>query len=114
MRNFWIIAAPLLVYFGLGWLARYIYFSIYEITLQTTMQEIYSGEIIAGSILCFAYNLVCEFLGKESLISNILLGVPIVLAFIFALLPMSVGASVLNCILCLGSMIAAGFVAFKK
>lgn len=108
------VIVPFIVYFGLGWLAKDIYFSFNEITGYTTMKEIYNGEIIAASILCVIYNTLCEIIGKESLVSTILCGLPIVLAFIFVMLPMSTTAAVINSIISLILMIMAGIVAFKN
>lgn len=113
MKKVLIVILPFIVYFGLGWLAKDIYFYFNEITVNTTMNKIYEGEIIAVSSLCCAYNLTCEFIGKESTISNILWILPLIFGFIFALLPMSIFAVILNCILSLATMILAGFVSFK-
>lgn len=108
------IIAPFIVYFGLGWLAKDIYFYFNEITGDTTMKEIYNGEIIAASMLCVIYNTICEMIGKESLTSTILCGFPIVLAFVFVMLPMSTTAAVINSIISLAVMIMAGFISLKN
>ena len=114
MKTIAVIIIPFIVYFGLGWLAKDIYFSFNEITGYTTMKEIYNGEIIAASILCVIYNTLCEIIGKENIVSTILCGLPIVSAFIFVMLPMSTAAAVINSIISLVLMIMAGIVAFKS
>jgi len=114
MKTIAVITIPFIVYFGLGWLAKDIYFYFNEITGYTTMKEIYNGEIIAASILCVTYNTLCEIIGKESLVSTILCALPIVLAFIFVVLPMSTTAAVINSIISLALMIMAGVVSFKS
>ena len=48
MKTIAVITIPFIVYFGLGWLAKDIYFYFNEITGYTTMKEIYNGEIIAA------------------------------------------------------------------
>lgn len=46
------IIIPLIVYFGIGWIAKDIYFSIWEIVDSTTLEEIYNKEILVYVCLC--------------------------------------------------------------
>ena len=108
------IILPFIVYFGLGWVANYIYFAINPIISTTTMQEIYNGEILSTSFLCFLYCTIWEMtVGKDNFFLSF--GAPILLSLIFVvILPMSVGASVVYSILNIGVMIAAGVISINE
>ena len=114
MKYVILIVLPFVVYFGLGWLANEIYFSINEINGSTTMNQIYDGQIISTAFLMIIYNTVCEMIHEKSYSFILSFIVPFVITAIFVLMPMSVGAAVLCTILNIATMIAGGFYSFGK
>ena len=51
------IIIPLIVYFGIGWIAKDIYFSIWEIVDSTTLEEIYNKRSSCICLRsCWVYN----------------------------------------------------------
>ena len=104
------VLIALAVYIGLGWIVKDIFFSVFKVSGDTTLNEIYNYEIWIYAVISAIYNF---FIGRDDvndgwIWENIPL-VPIYSAILFTFaLPMGVGASLLNTVLCLGSMIYVG------
>lgn len=112
MKKTLIIILPFIVYFGLGWLAKYIYFYFNAITPNTTIQEIYNGELMAVTVLCMLYNAIAECFitnfGESKYKYTVFIAHAIVLTlFIFAI-PISIGATIAFSLINIGLMIAYG------
>ena len=94
----------------MGWIVKDIFFSVFKVSGDTTLNEIYNYEIWIYAVISAIYNF---FIGRDDvndgwIEENIPL-VPIYSAILFTFaLPMGVGASLLNTVLCLGSMIYVG------
>ena len=114
MKYIGLIILPIIVYFGLGWLANEIYFSINEITRNTTMEQIYDGQIMSTAFLMIIYNSICEMIHENEYSFILSFVVPIAVAAIFVFIPMSVVASVLYTILNIATMVVGGFNSFVK
>ena len=114
MKKAVLIVLPIIVYFGLGWLANYIYFSINEITPNTTMDQIYDGQIAATFFLMVIYNSIFEMIHENKYSFVLSFPIPLVIAAIFAIAPMSTGASVCYSILNIATMIAGGFNSLRR
>ena len=56
------IIIPLIVYFGIGWIAKDIYFSIWEIVDSTTLEEIYNKEILVYACVAVGYIILCHII----------------------------------------------------
>lgn len=118
MKIFLAILIPIAVFLGLGWAAKDIYFSIFEIKHTDTLADIYRGELIAYSLLAIAYN-VCTFFFKgincfENITPTILALSPLVVLVIFCIIPMSVGASVFFSLFIIAIMIYVSFIAYSE
>ena len=111
------IVVPFIVYFLGGWIVKDIYFSIYPITGDTTIQYICRSEITIFAIVSAVYNvlILCKKNGEVDKFFFIGLLVPFASWMLAAhILPISEGAALLNAILCIGSMIYIGFYAAEK
>ena len=56
------IIIPLIVYFGIGWIAKDIYFSIWEIVDSTTLEEIYNKEVLVYACVAVGYIILCHII----------------------------------------------------
>ena len=56
------IIIPLIVYFGIGWINKDIYFSIWEIVDSTTLEEIYNKEILVYACVAVGYIILCHII----------------------------------------------------
>ena len=116
---FSIITAPI-IYFGLGWVASSIYYSVKPIEETATIHDIMSTSIFIYACIAAAYNglmgLYASDSEKDENITGWLgLGIPgIAWFFCGYLLPVSPGATILNYILCLGSMLYFGYRGWDK
>lgn len=106
------IIIPLIVYFGIGWIAKDIYFSIWEIVDSTTLEEIYNKEILVYACVAVGYIILCHIiLDDNSPVGGMVFaGAFPVVGYILCVyvLPISEGAAILNTILCIvGDIIAS-------
>lgn len=110
------IIIPLIVYFGIGWIAKDIYFSMWKISDNTTIQEIYNKELFIYGCVALGYVFICHNIldnNNNDLTNGMILAgsLPIIgyilCAYVF---PMSEGAAILNTALCIiGQIIASVF-----
>ena len=108
------IIIPLIVYFGIGWIAKDIYFSMWEISDNTTIQEIYNKELFIYGCVALGYVFICYNILDDSDLTNgmILAGALPVIGYVLCayVFPMSKGAAILNTALCvIGQIIASAF-----
>ena len=108
------IIIPLIVYFGIGWIAKDIYFSMWEISDNTTIQEIYNKELFIYGCVALGYVFICYNILDDSDLTNgmILAGALPVIGYVLCayVFPMSKGAATLNTALCvIGQIIASAF-----
>lgn len=104
------ILIALVIYVGLGWIIKDIFFSMFKVSGNTTIDEIYNYEIWIYAVIGTVYNFYISRNNTNDgwIMENIPLA-PIYSAIIFTgVLPMGVGASLLNTVICLGSMIYVG------
>ena len=105
------IVVPFIVYFLGGWIVKDIYFSIYPITGDTTIQYINSRELMIYAFIASTYNvllIIMKELDDNITMCSIVFLVPLASAFFVSFLPLSFGALILNTILCIGTMILTG------
>lgn len=112
------IAIPIIVYFGIGWIAKDIYFSIWEIAGNTTIQEIYNKELLIHCCVAVGYIIISWIILDDDGIMGFMLfvGALPIAAYILCvyILPMSEGAAILNTILCIvGQILVSWAVATK-
>jgi hypothetical protein len=96
-----------IVYFGFGWIVLNIYYSIYPISGDAQITSIYSTELLVYACIASAFSFICSAaMDKESDTRTwSALGIPFASWLLFAkILPMSVGGSLLNTIICIISM----------
>lgn len=108
------IVVPFIVYFLGGWIVKDIYFSIYPITGDTTIQYISSRELMIYAFIASAYNaliIIMNDLDDNITMCSIVFLVPLASAVLVSFLPLSFGALILNTILCVGTMIFTGIFA---
>lgn len=104
------ILIAIAVYIGLGWVIKNIVFSMLGVSGGTTMNTIYNYEIWIYAVISTVYNFfISRDNNNDNWIEENIPLIPIYSAIIFTCaLPMGLGASLLNTILCLGSMIYVG------
>lgn len=114
-----IITAPI-IYFGLGWIASSIYYSVNPVGESVTLHDIMSTSIFIYACVAAAYNGImgsyaAETDAEENITGWLGLGIP-GLAWFFCgyILPVSPGATVLTYILNLGSMLYFGYRGWDK
>lgn len=112
------IIIPIAVYLGLGWAAKDVYFSIYEIKTTDTLADIYRGELVAYSLLAIVYNAVVFLIKGIDWINHTIPAIivisPLVVLGIFCLIPMSMGASVLFSLLTIAIMIFVSLIEYSE
>lgn len=109
-----------IVYFGLGWIVYDIYTSIYPIEGSTLISDIYLNEILCYNGVACAFNFALIIFSKQNFwedyeFTAIIIGFsPLVLYYVLKIiLPMSIGAALINTILCIISMVVAFYLSFK-
>lgn len=97
-----------IVYFGLGWITESIYFSINPTFDLTTLYKI---SLWIHTIIVCIYNFLMGLFSKDG--PGVIYcgcGIPYVATIIITkFLPISEGAAVLDCVICIGSMLWAGY-----
>ena len=71
MKLLIVIFVPILVYFGVGWIARDIYFSIVMQNGGIALQDIYSKEILVYNLVAAAYCLLLAIFFDAELGANL-------------------------------------------
>lgn len=99
------IIIPLIVYFGIGWIAKDIYFSIWEVVDSTTLEEIYNKEVLVYACVAVGYIILCSLIlmDEDNIGGFVFAGAFPVAGYILCVyvLPISEGAAILNTILCI-------------
>jgi len=107
------IIIPLIIYFGIGWIAKDIYFSIWEIVDSTTLEE-----ILVYACVAVGYIILCHIiLDDNSPVGGMVFaGAFPVVGYILCVyvLPISEGAAILNTILCIVGEIVASFAFIRE
>lgn len=104
----WIIIG-IIVYFGLGWIAKDIVFSMIEITDETTLKDLTNYEFIVYSIVAAVMSFIGGHIG-EDFVSLEINPVSIILYInwiIAVLIPLSAGLILLYNIVNIGAIIVA-------
>lgn len=105
------IVLPFIFYFGLGWIAKDIYFSMNPITDDTLFVDIYKNEILVYAVIAAVYNFFGTLHEDSVICTLVMVAIPIASYVLLAyVLPISEGAVYLNLILCVGSMIFTGLI----
>lgn len=114
MRYVLAVIIPLIIYFGIGWIAKDIYFSMWEITASTTIRDIYNKEIFIYCCVAVGYIFIC-FQITDELVMIYFGAVPVIAYILCAyIFPMSEGAALLNSILCVVVLIYASMLVATK
>lgn len=115
-----IILGPL-AYFIFGWIASSIYFSINPVDGNDLITNIISTSVLIYAIIAAIYNFIMVILNDttesdiEVNIVLIIVAIPIGSWFLCCkIFPISEGATLLNYILCLGSMVYCGYRGLQK
>lgn len=104
MKWFVAIIVPILVYLGIGWIVKDIYFSIVADN-GMTLKEVFNAEIYVYDIIAMLYCVIIAIFFDSDL-SDYLWWIPLAMAFITVhILPISIGATILNSIVCIIVMI---------
>lgn len=106
MKLLWIIIG-IAIYFGGGWIAKDIVFSMIETTNETTLRDIIFYECLIYSVIALLFYFISEFYGPveglhDSMIPVLLIGGAVVLVYA---LPYSIGLMILYNIINIGGII---------
>lgn len=112
------IIIPLIIYFGIGWIAKDIYFSIWEIVDSTTLEEIYNKEVLVYACVAVGYIILCYIILDNNSSDGVMAfaGALPIAGYILCVyvLPISEGAAILNTILCIVGEIVASFAFIRE
>lgn len=113
MKWFLVIIIPLLVYIGLGWIVSDIYLSFQDVGKMTIFEyeniRLWIYNIVA-TVYIFIINAMIDFdqlidaNSAEDYFIWFLIALPLILAFIMQYIPISIGAALLNSIICILDM----------
>ena len=113
MRKFIWIIIGIIVYFGLGWIAKDIVFSMIEITDETTLKDLTNYEFIVYSIVAAVMSFIGGHIGEDFVsleinpVSIISISVLYITWIIAVLIPLSTGLILLYNIVNIGAIIVA-------
>lgn len=103
----------IIAYFGLGWIAKDIVFSMIEITDETTLKDLTNYEFVIYSAIAVIVSFIGANLGEnieqflENPIAILSAAIIIIPTFVFCLIPLSTGAVILYNIINIGVIIGA-------
>lgn len=113
MKWFLVIIIPLLVYIGLGWIVSDIYLSFQNVGEMSIFEyeniRLWIYNIVA-TVYIFIINAMIDFdqlidaNSAEDYFIWFLIALPLIMAFVMQYIPISVGAALLNFIICILDM----------
>lgn len=91
-----------IIYIGGGWIVSDIYYSIFPIDEQMTLEEIFQTRIIIYNTVCGIASFICVILADDRYTDRIFwcIGVPFGFYLLITFLPMSAGIAWANTIAC--------------